>query len=303
MDNNIKKAECKPIRFREFENFHPAVNFIYFFAVIAFSMVLMHPVCLFVSLVCSIAYSVVLKGKKAVLFSLFFLLPVVLTTALLNPAFNHEGVTIVAYLPSGNPLTAESVFYGIAAGCMLAATINWFSCFNEVMSSDKFVWLFARFTPSLSLVLSMALRFVPLFKTRLSSVVRAQKNIGRDISSGSILKRLKCAITVLSVMITWSLENSIETADSMKSRGYGTGKRTSFSIYKLSKRDKVALVFIVILAAYVFVCVRLGKMYFRYFPSVKYVSPSTPAASAFAAYFALCVMPVIIEFTEAGKWK
>ena len=41
--------------------------------------------------------------------------------ALINPAFNHEGATLLTYLPSGNPLTLESILYGLAAGARLGA--------------------------------------------------------------------------------------------------------------------------------------------------------------------------------------
>lgn len=287
----------------EFDSFHPFVNLVYFTAVIAFAMFIMHPAALFISLVCGVIYSVLLKGKRAVAFNLLFLLPLIAATALLNPAFNHEGVTVLAYLPSGNPLTFESIFYGIAAGTMLASVICWFSCFNEIMTSDKFVYLFGKAAPSLSLVLSMTLRFVPRFKLQLSKISQAQKSIGRSPSSGKLIHRLKCALTVLSIMITWVLENAADTADSMKSRGYGTGRRTAFSIYKFDKRDKAALIFLTLTAAYILISLHFGGMYFRFFPSVKYTDISIYTLSAFTAYFALCIMPVIIEISESIKWK
>ena len=73
----------------------------------------------------------------------------------------------------------------------------------------------------MSLLLSMTLRFVPKFKSQIKVVSDAQKCVGRDISNGGVLERAKNGLTILSVMITWALENAIETADSMKSRGYG----------------------------------------------------------------------------------
>ncbi len=66
-----------------------------------------------------------------------------------NPAFNHEGATILAYLPSGNPLTLEFIVYGLSAAVMMASVILWFSCYNAVMTSDKFVYLFGRVIPAL----------------------------------------------------------------------------------------------------------------------------------------------------------
>ena len=106
------------------------------------------------------------------------LLPMALMAALINPAFNHEGATLLAYLPSGNPLTLESIAYGFAAAAMLAAVVLWFSCYTAVMTSDKFVYLFGRVIPALSLVLSMTLRFVPKFKAQIQVVSEAQRCVG-----------------------------------------------------------------------------------------------------------------------------
>ena len=135
----------------EFAKYHPLINFIYFTAVIVFSMIFVHPICLVTSLLCSVMYSVILNGKKALKF-IAMLLPLMLISALINPAFNHEGVTVIAYLPSGNPLTLESILYGIVAASMVATVICWFSCFNKIMTSDKFIYLFGRIIPSLSLI-------------------------------------------------------------------------------------------------------------------------------------------------------
>lgn len=287
----------------EFKTYHPIVNFIYFVFVIGFSCVYMHPVCLAVSLVCGFAYSVLLKGKKAVKTNLVYMLPVMLAAALINPAFNHEGVTILEYLPSGNPLTLESIVYGLAAAVMIVSVICWFSCYNAVMTSDKFIYLFGRIIPSLSLILSMTLRFVPKFSAQLKVVANAQRCIGRDVRCGSIIKRARHGLSILSIMVTWALENSVETADSMKSRGYGLSGRTAFSIFTFDKRDKTALVCILILGTYTIIGNFAGGMYFRYFPQMKGNGFSLCSLSVFAAYAALCICPVIIELWEAGKWK
>ena len=224
-----------------FSRYHPLVNFLFFALVLAYSMVLMHPVCLAVSLTGALVYAGELGGRRALAGHLKFALPVLLLAAIVNPAFNHAGVTILTYLPSGNPLTLESILYGLAAGAMLCAVVLWFVCFNAVITSDKFVYLFGRVIPALSLVLSMTLRFVPLFRRQLEVVRQAQFCIGRDASCGSVWQRVRRAVTIFSIMVTWALENAIETADSMKSRGYGLRGRTAFSIYRMEARDRYAL--------------------------------------------------------------
>lgn len=297
----MPRRENKPMN--EFKNYHPIVNFLYFTAVISCAMLLMNPICLLTALACSFIYSIILNGKKAVKFNFLFLIPALAAAALINPAFNHEGVTILAYLPSGNPLTLESIVYGIAAAVMLVTVVCWFSCYNKVMTSDKFIYLFGRIIPSLSLILSMTLRLVPRFKAQLRVISQAQRCIGRDVSQGSVVKRIKNGISIISIMITWALENSIETADSMKSRGYGLPGRSAFSIFTFEKRDKIALIYIMALCLYIAAGGAAGGLYFRYFPSMKMTELSKFTVSIFAAYFMLCIMPAAIELWEVRRWK
>lgn len=286
-----------------FSSYHPIINFLYFALVLTFTMSFMHPVCLGVALVSSIMYSIYLRGQKAAHFSLAYMLPMVLMILLLNPAFNHEGATILTYLPSGNPLTLESIVYGGASALMLVSAIIWFTCFNEVITSDKFVYLFGRILPALSLVLSMTLRFVPKFTEQTRKVAEAQRCVGRDVSQGSVLHRIRVGITILSIMITWSLEDAIETADSMKSRGYGLPGRTAFSIYRFDDRDKNALVWFCFCGVYIIAGWILGVFHFRYYPTIKGTELSPFSLSFFLVYLALCLTPVILNVKEDREWK
>ena len=210
---------------------HPAVNLLYFVLVLTFSMFFLHPLCIAVSLCAALWCAAQLNGGAAVRRSALWLAPTAILAALVNLAFNHQGATILAYLPSGNPLTLESIAYGFAAAAMLAAVVLWFSCWNTVMTSDKLMHLFGRVVPALSLLLSMTLRFVPRFQAKLREVTAARRGMGLYAEKGR-LQKLKSAVTVFSVMVTWSLENAVETADSMKSRGYGLPGRTGYSASK-----------------------------------------------------------------------
>ena len=286
-----------------FSGYHPLVNFLYFALVLVFGMCFMHPVCLLISLGSATAYNVYLKGRKGLSFSLRFLLPMMILAAVLNPAFNHEGATILTYLPSGNPLTLESMIYGVASAFMLASVVQWFSCYNEVMTSDKFVYLFGRIIPALSLVLSMTLRFVPRFNTQLKIIRKSQRCVGRDVSNGSIPQRIKHGVTILSILVTWSLENAIETADSMKSRGYGLPGRSAFSIYRFDERDKYALLWLGFCLWYVVFGWASGGLYFRYYPSIKVAALGPFPLSFLLVYLALCLTPLILNRREDVKWK
>lgn len=86
-----------------FSNMHPFINFIFFALTIGFTMFIMNPVCLAVSFLCALVTALYLNGKKAVRLSLVFLLPMILLIVLVNPVFNHEGMTILTYFPWDNP--------------------------------------------------------------------------------------------------------------------------------------------------------------------------------------------------------
>ena len=282
---------------------HPAVSFGYFAVVIACSMFFMHPLCLSASLLGALLYVARLKGRRGLRRHVVWMLPAALLAAVLNPAFVHQGVTILTYLPSGNPLTLESLLYGLAAGCMLSAVVLWFVCVTEVITSDKVVYLFGRVIPALSLVLSMALRFIPKFKAQMQTVSEAQACIGRDTKNGSVFQRVGNAVKIFSIMVTWSLENAIETADSMRARGYGLPGRTAFSIYRFDDRDKAALAWLIFCGTYLVSGWMAGGTYFRYYPTVKSVVLTPMTVSFMCVYLALVLTPVILDRKEDRQWK
>ena len=215
----------------EFSRYHPSVSFLYFSFALFFSCAHFNPISVGISLFAAFFLNALITEKGAFLKRLAGAPILLIMMALINPTFNHRGVTVIAYLPSGNPLTAESVCFGLIASAMLLSVIVWFSSFNEIMTSDKLIYIFGRLIPSLSLIFSMTLRAVPRFKEQFKRVARAQRCIGRGAAEKGLFKRVKSGISIISIMITWSMENAVETADSMKARGFGTKRRTAFSVY------------------------------------------------------------------------
>ncbi len=284
-----------------FASYHPLVNIIYFICVIGFATAFTNPVCLGISFIGAFIYSVCLRGREGIRKNLIYMLPLILFTAVLNPAFSHQGVTILAYLPSGNPLTLESILYGISAAFMLVTVICWFVCLNEVITSDKLVYLFGRLAPYLSLLLSMTLRFVPEFAERFGQVYRAQKAAGY-VCGGKYLKRTRTALRVFSTVVTWALERAVVTADSMKSRGYGLKGRKAYSIYRFKKRDGICMIYILLCTGYVLTGGIGGTISFTYYPAVSGNIAGTYTVSVYVIYELLVMIPVILRILERRKF-
>lgn len=293
----------KLVRDDTFSTYHPAISFLYFVLVLGCAMFVMHPVFLGISMISGFVYLLYLRGRKVLKSVLFLMLPVFLISAVVNPLFNHQGVTILFYLKTGNPFTMESVIYGLATGGMLVSVLNWFSCYQEVMTSDKFIYLFGKVIPAMSLIFSMVLRFVPKYKNQITKVSEAQRCIGRDVSNGNVFTRAKNGMKILSIMTTWALENSVETADSMKSRGYGLRGRTNYAIYRFDSRDRNLLGVILLLGGIVIGGILTEKVRFLYFPMIIMHEKTLGSVAVFLCYGILCVLPVMINLLEDIKWQ
>ena len=285
-----------------FASYHPAVNFLYFVLVIGCSMFMMHPIFLTLSCIGGMTYYLYLKKWKALKTALWMMVPVFLISAIINPLFTHKGVTIITYFKNGNALTLESILYGLGAGVMLVSALNWFSCYHVVMTSDKFIYLFGKIIPAMSLILSMVFRFVPKFQKQLEKVADSQKCIGRDVTNGNALNRAHHGMKILSVMTTWALENSVETADSMRSRGYGLRGRTNFSIYRFDTRDKIMTGIMAFMGLVVVAGIVTKTIYFLYYPMIVINKITAWSVLVYLSYGALCLLPVAINLTEDIKW-
>ncbi len=285
-----------------FSSYHPAINFSFFTLVIFCGMFFLHPLLLTISLIAAFIYYYYLNGKKALKLFFLLILPMMVGVSLINPLFNHRGMTILGYFRQ-NPITQESIFYGAITGLMFGTIILWFACYNLVMTSDKFIYLFGRVVPSMSLIFSMVLRFVPKFANQFRVVADAQRTLGRDVGEGGVFHRIKQGIKETSIMVTWSLENSLDTADSMKARGYGLPGRTAFSIFRFDSRDRMlslglAGILLILVAGVVF-----GQHRVQYFPIVVFPETNTFSYILYGVYAILCFLPIILNGMEDAKWK
>lgn len=279
---------------------NPIVEFIYFAAVAGIAMFCMNPILLICSALGALLFFCIRNiGKRKQRHAVFFLLA--FAVFLINPLFQHNGATVLFVL-NDNPVTLEAVVYGGISAVMLLATLYWFRSFSEVMTSDKLLYLFGRISPKLALILSMAMRYIPLFSAQMKKTSEAQKAMGL-IKEDSIPDRIRGGASVFSVMVTWALENGITTADSMEARGYGIGKRSAFAIFRFHKKDALALAVIVLLFAVTLLGIALDAAAFVYYPTIEMHEMRPLSYLTYGAYAALSFLPTLFDVGERIKWK
>lgn len=285
-----------------FERCHPAVNLIYFAAVITGMLVFQHPVFLAISFLCAFAYSVKRNGWKAFVFNLL-LLPFVIAFAFYYSSYTHFGVTVLQKNMIGNNITLESLVYGFVLALSVAGTCIWFSCVYSVFSTDKVVYLFGKVSPRLSLFLAILLRMVPRIKKEAKRINTAQRGIGRGAGQGNLFRCLRNCIRIFSMLITWTIESLATASESMRSRGSSLRGRKAFSIYRFDNRDRAYVVTVFACLTVTMMGVMLKQTDMQYDPRIVFPSTTGMSCLFFAGYAILCLMPVVLELWTEYRFQ
>lgn len=285
-----------------FSRLHPITFFGYFILLSAAGVFTMHPIVIALSLFGAACFAVKLSGLRVMRKSVFLIIPALVAVSF-NALFNHRGVTVLAELPSGNPLTLEALIYGIASAGMVCSLMIWLYCFGKLYSSDRLLCLTGRAFPALTIVLSMTIRFVPLFVLRFREIKDAQVQLGYSVSKGDLRHRMKSLARIFSVLISRSLESSVITADSMKSRGYGLAGRTSCDMYRFRIKDAVLLLMMILFGGTAVAGEIAGLSEYRYYPAFYLSHFDVWSCVIFVCFAALCLLPTVYDVMEDRKWR
>ncbi len=172
-----------------FSTYNPVINFLFFIGAVVFGMFFTHPLYLACAVVLSCAYYITLSGMGGFRF-VAGMIPLFLVLSAVSPLFNPNGQTVLFTYLGGRAYTLESLYYGMALAAMFISVITWFASYNKVMTTDKFMYLFGRAAPSISLVLSMILRLVPAFRRKIFQITAARKCVGKAGDAGTKKKNL-----------------------------------------------------------------------------------------------------------------
>ena len=286
---------------RFFERYHPAALLAYFAAVLLIAMFTGSPLTVALALAGGLCFAATMTTAKEKLADLTFYLPLVLLVTVTNPLFSHNGVTPLFFL-NGRAVTLEAILYGAGLGVTLWAVLLWCRCWSRIMTSEKLLYLFGRVIPKLSLVLSMALRYVPLLRRQAKKLERAQQALGL-YASERYFDRLRSKLAVYSGLVGWSLENAVEVSRSMKARGYGLKGRTAYANYHFTRRDAALLAFSLCAAGLYLTAGVIGYGRFTYYPALSGIDTRPLALAGEAAFAALAFAPFLIEGRQTLQWN
>jgi energy-coupling factor transport system permease protein len=225
------------------------------------------------------------------------------TISLINPVFSIYGETVLFTYFQNRAYTFEALCYGCSIGAIFVTIITWFSTYNEIMTSDKFLYCFGGLAPSVSMILTMVLRLVPSFIKKTQQIAGARKCVGMSVDDGTKSEKIEHGLTIVSALTSWALEGGVVMSDSMRSRGFGCGKRTSFSIYRMKKSDIHLLILMLILIFTIILCSVHGGMYVVYFPNIQMTHLNNSwTILGVICYFIFLSIPTALHLLEELTW-
>lgn len=281
-----------------FESFNPIAITVWFLCAVGIAMFSMNPIILTASFSGAVLFLLINHRNKSAGFHLFALL-LFLIMAIANPFFNHNGGTVL-FVMNDLPVTLEAFIYGIFAALMIVSVIYHFRNFSDIMTEDKLLYIFGGLSQGLALVLSMALRYIPLMTRQIKKTENTQKALGL-YKEDNIIDKIRGRLLVFGIIVTWSLENGIITADSMTARGYGMGKRSRYSLFRWRKRDVLLAALAAVLFLLTIFCMQGTAC--EYYPFFRLSELTLKNLTAYISYGILLFIPIFIEIKEAIKWK
>lgn len=286
-----------------FHRCHPAVNFLFFVLAAGTAMLFAHPVYLAIGAAAALSWLLLLRGRRGLARALSLAVPLSLLVVILSPLANARGRDVL-FRVLGRPITLQAVQAALLSAAMLFLVILWFSLYAYVMTSDRFLHLFGRLAPSASLLVGMTLRMVPAMQERMTRIRHARWGLtGREEPGRALRARLRTGMRAMTTLMTWSLEDSIATADAMKARGYGVRRRSSFSLYRFGRLDTRLSLWMLILFAVVIAAHFAGLTAYPVYPHAAPLRAEPAALAGYAAYAALVSLPLWLEVQERWSWR
>jgi len=261
--------------------------------VIAFSAD--HPLIVLATLVGAVALAVAspISGRLLMLIAALAALGVVV----LNPFVQANGDLILFELPSipilDTQVTLEEVIAGLVLGARAAAVTITVMAALALVDGDRLLGLASRLLPRSALAASVAARLVPTLRRDATALVETSRLRGRSLTSGPWRRRARTAGTLAVPLVGSALERSVDVAEAMAARGYGSGPRTRTPAPGWAGPDRLIAVTALILApiAALTVAARVGS--FRFYPRIGEIITGPEVVAA-------CVVALVLTVAAAA---
>ncbi|MDK2928388.1 MAG: energy-coupling factor transport system permease protein [Bacillota bacterium] len=198
-----------------------------------------------------------------------------LTFALFIIAFNGllGGVGATELLGFSLPLlgrrtvSLEGLVYGGAMALRLAGIIGAFALLSRLVDLERLLY-FSPLAGRSSLTAALTLGLIPRLNRSARTLLEVQASRGAPLAAGGLRRGVRAAGPLLAALTETALEDSLDMAEVLTARGYGSGRPTHFRPERWHRRDAVVLLGTVFALAVGLEGARTGAASFTYYPAL-----------------------------------
>lgn len=294
MDNMREESGAEPVA--AFSMSHPAVPALYIVLTLGLTMFSMQPVLIALSLAGGLAYGFATRGAARTLGALRWQLPVILIIALVNPLFSASGSTELFRI-GVRAVYLESMVYGLCMGGLFVASVLWFEAAASMLEYDKVLALLGNAAPVIALMISMCMRLIPQFLRRGRTVLAVQDAI--DVPGRAPTDPVRSRLRASTVLMGWGMEDSLERADAMRSRGWGAAtRRTTYARYRLACGDAAALVGLAAFGVATAAVAWIATTQYSFYPQLSVPAPWL----GYVVYAVWMVLPCVLHAIDEKRF-
>jgi len=284
----------------DFRNYNPLVVLVFFLCNIVITMLTKNPIFILISFISSLVYMLLIKDIKKIKQKVIFVILVVFFATFSNPFFNQNGTTTFFKIGKIN-FTFEALAYGLFASLMLLAIIFWFSSYNEIMTNDKFLYLFSKYLPNIALIISHILKLIPEVMQKINSLNEIEKTFSYSYEKG-LIGRLRGKFFLLGNIISYAIENAIITALAMKARGYGLKEKRNYTLYRLRLNDLILSFTFLFISIFIIIYSGANLLEFSFYPTISPIRFDFKAILTYVVYLSFSIYPTLNYLKEKIKW-
>ena len=192
-----------------------------------------------VVLIAGLSLNFVWRSMKPMLFMLGFLLVVnILVVRTGTPLFTLFGLTVYLDAITQTLYIAIRLMLMIMITTVLTATTK---PLDLTLGIEELLKPFVRFhlpAHEIAMMISIALRFIPLLIEETQRILQAQASRGVDLKEGKMKEKMMAVLSLIVPLFVSAFQRAEDLANAMEARGYCPGRpRTRYKVLSMHRRD------------------------------------------------------------------
>ena len=265
---------------------HPGLGIVFWVIMLVCALALNHPAYVIVTCVFIVALTLQMDEKNNMKSMKAFILFTAVMIILVNPLVSQSGRTVLFQLRhvpviGRIRITLEAICYGLIMAVKLTSVTCAFVLFSSMTDQDDMFAFMSGVMPKSTILFSMTVNVVHRIQNEIKRVHDVMLMRGLVMEGQRMNEKVRAALPLLKVVVISALEGSIDRAEALHVRGFGSGSRTIYKPIVFQKKDRMVLAAIMILLGMTLYAITSGVASYAFYPQMQHLNLMSPVLHVF----------------------